>query len=111
MNTTVFGRGTINIVPDGLTDWVWRDELTGQKRKEGIRVRSIQFNPSKETDRLIIRDGRLEGAIQAFNSGPMEKPYPVIKYFYHTRLTRMVIRASDCVFETPANCMIIIEYF
>ena len=116
-NTTTLGYGTIKIVPDGTADWTWNTDSkvvaafpTGSKAlQNGLKVYSIQFNPSAADDIMIIHNGGIN-AIEVFNSGPAGGTAPIIKYFPQGKRIKLVMDASDCTWTTAASSSIYIEY-
>ena len=110
-NTTLIERNAIQIIPDGTTDWIMTDELSG--RDTGIKVLSIQFLPSATSDRLVISNGTLS-AIPLFDSGVVLNTGAVIKYYPSTqgygKLALPIIETDNCTFGTAANVRIYIEY-
>ena len=106
-NTVTTGAGTIKIVPDGSTDWLWSE--SGQLPINGIVIYSIQFVPSDTSDVLILHDTGIDG-VEVFNSGPTDSTAPVIKYFPNGKRVKLVFDASDCTFTTAASAAIYIEY-
>lgn len=107
-NTVTSGAGTIKIVPDGSTDWLWNTN-GGFSNSPGIKVYSIQFNPSAANDILILHNGGIDD-IAIFDSGPAGGTAPIIKYYPGGKYIRLVLDASDCTFDTAANASIYIEY-
>ena len=109
-NTTTVSGSTIQIVPDGTTDWVWSTDLTtGMGGGGGILIKSIQFLPSATSDRLIIHEGGLDGAA-IFDSGPFADAYDArVKTFDPNKWCKPYFDASDCTFGTAASCRIYIE--
>ena len=104
-NTTTSDDSSIQIVPDGSTDWLWSSDLTA--KNSGIHVNSIQFVPSAAADRLIIRNGSITG-VTLFDSGAVVDAGAVIRYYSGKRI-RPVIDASECTFDTAASAKIMID--
>ena len=109
-NTTTKGAGTIKIVPDGTNDWYYNVATDGGfSNTPGMKIYSIQFNPSAANDRLILHNGGLD-AIEIFDSNPSAGTAPIIKYYPGGKYIRLVFDASDCTFSTPSSASIYIEY-
>ena len=96
-NTTTVSGSTINIVPDGTTDWVWSTDLdSGLVQAGAICLKSIQIIPTATDDRIIIHDGGLNTA-PLFDTGLIATKYDVRTiYFNPPRWCKPVIDASDC---------------
>jgi len=111
VNTTTVGssKKVIQIVPDGSTDWVWEDDLSGEGSAvlRG-KIKRIIFYPSAANDRMIIHDGGIDNAAY-FDSGltsGADDPRTVI---YDPAIpVRLVIDATDNTTSTPGSCTILI---
>jgi hypothetical protein len=105
-NAVSYDQGTVTIVFDGSTDFSWT-ELAGAP-STGIVVRSIQFNTSAANDVLVVHNGGLD-AIPIFQNPPAGGVEAHIKYFPGGKRCRPVIDYSDCVVDTDANAIVIME--
>lgn len=106
VNTITYEQGTINIVPDGATDFKWSE--ISEASSQGLIVYSIQFNPSAANDRIKVRHGTTAGTL-VWDTNPAGSTAPLIKYFPQGKRIKLVIADSDCTYTTPGNAMITIE--
>ena len=59
--TTVNGR--FKQITGLDADWKWNSDLpTEFQLGGGIMIKAIQFHPSAQNDRMIIREGHIDGA-------------------------------------------------
>jgi hypothetical protein len=100
VNTTVRKGGTINITPDGSTNW---DSVVDANASQGLTLLSIVFVPSASTDILVVKDG---------STGPVIFPAltDIIGMSYSGLSCRPYIKATDCTFSTPANVKILMFF-
>ena len=106
-NVTTKGRGSVTIT--GLdADWAYTTD-GGFDADIGMKVSSIQFNPSAANDVMIVHDGGIDAA-EIFDSGPAGSTAPIFKNFDPPRWIRPWIDISDCTLGTPANAKVIIDY-
>lgn len=106
-NTTLHGNGIVQIT--GLdADWRWDDD-GGFDSIQGLKVQSIQFNPSAANDVMIVRDGGIDAA-PLLDSNPTGTA-PVEQTFENGgKWCKPVIDISDCTFSNAANAKVIIYY-
>ena len=108
-NTTTRAPGAIHLVLDGSADWSYIDDAHFPAA-EGIKIHSIQFNPSAANDILVIRNktlitGTITHYLKAADVGPVFEPdrfFPMWEY--------PVIDATDLTLGTPASASVIIRY-
>ena len=103
--TVTEGRGTITIVPNDTDDFIAGVDTD----IKDYLVSSIQFIPSAQSDRLVLRDKGIDG-IEKFDTGLTPGTSPIFKNFDPPQWLMPVIDKSDCVFGTAGNCKIIIDY-
>jgi len=105
-NIIEYGRRTITITPDGVTDFDLANE-TGFVN--GIRLSAVNFYPSAANDVLAIRDKLVTGPmiykVKDVVGGGVSQPIqgPSMK-------TKPYIKAADQTFGTAASVRIILEY-
>lgn len=108
-NTTTHGKGVIHLVLDGSTDWSYITDA-GFTSGVGLKISSIQFNPSAANDILIIRDRTVATGAIIFNSGPAGGTAPIYDPLDPPQWQMPVIGATDLTLSTPANASVIIRY-
>lgn len=108
-NTTTFEGTTITIVPDGSTDWDWKTEtnIPAELRNYGCFIRSIQFHPGAQNERLKVRDGSATSIVFCDLYCPSITPADKIKHFKGDQVRKPYIKSSDCTWT--ANSFITIE--
>jgi len=110
-NTTSVGssKKVIQIVPDGSTDWVWEDDLSGQGSTVlRSKIKRIVFYPSASNDRMIIHDGGIDNAAY-FDSGLVSGADDPRTVVYDPPIpVRLVIDATDNTTSSAADCKILI---
>jgi len=105
--TTTVGRNLLTIKwSDAAADWVYTTEVP--QFGPGIKVKSIQFNPSAASDKLVIRDGSLTGPIR-FDVTCADVTDQRIKYF-GGQWMQPYIESTEVTFGTVANVEVIIEF-
>lgn len=110
-NTTKVGisGNTIEIIPDGSTDWVWNTDLaTAPRRVRDAKIAQIIFYPSAASDQLIIHDNGIDEAT-FFDSWTAVDANDARTITYPPATnTNIVIDASDCTFDTAGSTKILI---
>lgn len=107
-NTTTHAPGKIHIVPDGSTDWSYITD-GGFSAGVGIKVASIQFNPSAANDILVVRSKTVTGT-KIHKLGPSAGTENLYDANDPPQWEEPVIEADDLTLSTPANAEIIISY-
>lgn len=109
-NTTTHGKGTIHIVPDGSTDWVYGTDVDSNDGfpVSGMILTHIKFIPSAANDRLIVREGSVTGT-PFFDSGAVTT-VNAVEMSFDRETKRPCIETDDCTFGTPGSCRIIFSY-
>ena len=101
-NTVTHSPGLVSVVPDGTTDFDIADYFPN-----GIYLRSINFKASNSAlDKLYVRLKSVTGAqlipdsltdATWYNELEPKRRFPFIE-------------ASECIFTTPADCLITIYF-
>lgn len=108
-NTTTHFPGGMHIVLDGSTDWSYVTD-GGFNADIGIKLASIQFNPSAANDILIIRNKIAATGTIIFNSGPAGGTAPIYDPMDPPQWQFPIIDATDLTLDTAANASVIIRY-
>ena len=110
-NTTVFKGTTVTIVPDGSTDWDWQSEteIPAELRAYGCFIRSIQFHPSAQNERLLVRDGSSTGVVFCDLYCPSITPADKIKPFKGDQVRKPFIGTADCTWTSSSKITIEID--
>lgn len=110
--TTVTGNSlTLTLSGASTVDWIWGDKTPGPINNFGAFLEGVQFTPTWQNDRLIIRDGSITGAIicELFcaEGAPATKtwdnPNPM------AAVVKPVIDYSACTFTRPASVTIVLN--
>ena len=101
-NTVVISGKTIEITPDGSTDW---DSKVAYPR--GLSIDSIVLCSSATSDKISLRNGSATDAhifpyIADATGGGLIQYYGNVSY-------QPYLKASECTFNTAANARIIIQ--
>jgi len=111
VNTTTVGstKKVIQIVPDGSTDWIWEDDLSGEgSTVVRGKIKRIVFYPSAANDRMIIHDGGIDNAAY-FDSGLVSGADDPRTVVYDPPIpVRLVIDATDNTTSSATDCKILI---
>ncbi len=108
-NTTTHAPGLIHIKLDGSTDWSYVTD-GGFNADIGIKVTSVQFNPSAANDVMVIRDKTVATGTITHNFGPAGGTAPIYDPVDPPRWERPVIDATDLTLDTAANASVLISY-
>lgn len=108
-NVTTKAPGIIHIVLDGSTDWSYVTD-GGFNDRLGMKVKSIQFNPSAANDRLVIRHAVVATGTIIHDTGPAGGTAPIYDPVDPQQREFPVIDASDLVLGTPTNASVIIRH-
>ena len=113
-NTTIMNGSTIEITPDGSTDWLWNSSVNSNVPKElrnmktGWFLKSISVKVTEASDEIIMRDGGIDAAA-IFDSGAAIGGESYHKPMNPERQYRPVMDASDCTFGTAGDMRIYLE--
>jgi hypothetical protein len=105
VNTTVIGRGTIQVTLDATFDTPW--DIMDEGFPLGIKLGAIKFYGSAANDILLVRDGSATGPVICKMKDVT--PSGVADAFDGT-VVRPYLEVVDQVFGTAANVIIIFEY-
>ncbi len=107
-NTTTKAPGKLHIILDGATDWSYITD-GGFTEGVGLKVASIQFNPSAANDILVIRSKTVTGTI-IHKLGPSSGTENLYDANDPPQWEEPMIEADDLTLSTPANASVIISY-
>lgn len=108
-NQTTHSSGGMHIILDGTTDWSYIAD-GGFAEGIGIKIASVQFNPSAANDVLVIRDKVVATGTIVHKLGPSAGTENLKDYNDPPEWEFPVIDASDLTLGTPANASVIIRY-
>lgn len=108
-NVTTHAPGKVHIVLDGSTDWSYIDD-GGFDEGVGLKVSSIQFNPSAANDILVIRSEDVATGTKIHTLGPSAGTENLYDPNDPPQWEMPVIDATDITLSTPANASVVISY-
>jgi len=105
-NTTLSGNFLQVMYSGSGADW---NHSTDGGFKNGMWVKSIQFHPSAQNDRLVVNEGSIDGASIVDFKCTDATPDDKIKYFEGGSFMKPYIDLTDCTFGTPTSVKIVFE--
>jgi len=88
------------------SDWTWTDTLP--ERSDGIKVKSIQFNPGAADDVLVIEEASASGPRSVYFKCA-DTTVQKTKYFDDVKI-KPFLDESDCTLSEGATVIIIFTY-